>query len=75
MDISRIGGVPIGAAPVGLGKFIAEARRYPLIPMFILVVLLVFPRNDRPMDCAHDPYDVNPRERLTPPGVERSPST
>ena len=67
MDISRIGGVPIGAAPGGFGKFIAEARRYPLIPLFILVVLLVFPAVTAQWIAPHDPYEVHPRERLTPP--------
>ena len=67
MDISRIGGIPVGVAPAGFGKFIAEARRYPLIPMFILVVLLVFPAITAQWIAPHDPYKVNPRERLTPP--------
>ena len=67
MDISRIGGVSAGSASVGLGKFIAEARRYPLIPMFILVVLLVFPAMTAQWIAPHDPYEVHPRERLTPP--------
>ena len=29
--------------PSNLGRFVSEARRYPLIPMFILVLLLVLP--------------------------------
>ncbi len=67
MDISRIGAVAPAASQVGLGKLIAEARRYPLIPMFILVVLLVFPAVTAQWLAPHDPYKVNPRERLTPP--------
>ena len=67
MDISRIGGAVQGAAPIGLGRFVSEARRYPLIPMFILVALLIIPAVFADLIAPHDPYKVNPRERLTPP--------
>ena len=67
MDISRIARPAIGASPAGAGKLLAEARRYPLIPLFILVVLLIIPAAFADLIAPHDPYDVNPRERLTPP--------
>ena len=67
MDISRIGRAVPGVGPIGLAKFFAEARRYPLIPMSILVVLLIFPAVTAHWIAPHDPYEVNPRERLTPP--------
>ncbi len=67
MDISRIAGSAPDAAPIGIGKFISEARRYPLIPMFILVALLVIPAVFADLISPHDPYEVHPRERLTPP--------
>ena len=67
MDISRISESAPSVAPIGAGRFIAEARRYPLIPGFILVVLLIIPAIFADLISPHDPYDVAPRERLTPP--------
>ena len=67
MEIGRVGRAVPGVAPIASAKFFAEARRYPLIPMFILVVLLVIPAVFAHFIAPHDPYEVNPRERLTPP--------
>ena len=67
MDITRIGGISQGSAPVGLGKLYSEARRYPLVPMFVLFALLIFPAVFADLIAPHDPYEVSPRERLTPP--------
>ena len=67
MDISRVSESAPRVAPVGVGKVIADARRYPLIPGFILVVLLIIPAIFADLIAPHDPYDISPRERLTPP--------
>jgi peptide/nickel transport system permease protein len=67
MDVGRIARPIPRLSPPGLTRFAAEARRYPLVPMFILVVLLVIPAIFADVISPHSPYDISPRERLTPP--------
>ena len=67
MDIGRIARPVPRVAPPGVSKALAEARRYPLVPLFILVVLLIIPAIFADVIAPHHPYQVAPRERLTPP--------
>ena len=51
----------------GWGRFFREARRYPLAPLFVLVVLLIIPAVFADLIDPHPPNEVAPRQRLTPP--------
>ena len=67
MDIGRIARPAPGAASPGIGRLFGEIRRYPVVPLAILIVLLVIPAIFADLIAPHDPYEVSPRERLTPP--------
>lgn len=67
MDI-RVAWPQLTRRPPSLARAIREARRYPLIPMFILVVLLVIPAIFADFIAPHDPIDdYIPTERLLAP--------
>ena len=54
--------------PSNLGRFVSEARRYPLIPMSILVLLLVLPAIFADLMAPHHPTDsYEAKERLLAP--------
>lgn len=65
-----------------LVRALLGARRYPLIPLFVLVVFLILPAVFADFLAPYSPFEINPRDRLTPPawsgpqtvnGVEISP--
>jgi peptide/nickel transport system permease protein len=53
--------------PSPLARAVAEARRYPLIPMFILVALLVIPSIFANFIAPHSPVEFTATDRLIPP--------
>ena len=67
MDIGRIARPMPRLGPAGWGRWVGEARRYPLVPLFVLVALLIVPALFADLIAPYSPYEVNPRERLTPP--------
>ena len=54
-------------SPQPLARVLGEARRYPLIPLFVLVVFLIIPAVFADILAPYLPFDINPRDRLTPP--------
>ena len=58
--------VPV-VTPGKMRGFFREARRYPVIPIAILIVVLVIPAIFAPWIAPHDPLDGNLPDRLIPP--------
>ncbi|SVC30175.1 uncharacterized protein METZ01_LOCUS283029, partial [marine metagenome] len=46
---------------------IKEIRRYPIIPITLLLIVLVIPAAFAPWVAPHDPYDGGLKSRLIPP--------
>ena len=74
----RTGLVPAAAQAAGaddapqpagsrLGRFFREARRYPILPIIILMVVLIIPAIFADQIAPHDPTRGNLGKRLTPP--------
>ena len=54
-------------SPPKLKQFLAESRRYPVIPITVIMLLLVVPAIGANWIAPHDPYDGDLNERLLPP--------
>ncbi len=54
-------------SPPRLRSYLLEARRLPLLPLGILLILLVIPAIFAPFVAPHDPLDGNIENRLLPP--------
>ena len=50
-----------------LGRILREARRYPILPIVILMVVLIIPAIFADQIAPHDPTSGNLGKRLTPP--------
>ncbi len=51
----------------GLGSFVANLGRYPIIPLLILTGLLFVPAIFADLIAPHDPVKINLSDRLQPP--------
>ena len=49
---------------------IKEIRRYPIIPITVLLIVLVIPAAFAPLVAPHDPYEGGLKSRLIPPAWE-----
>ena len=54
-------------SPPKLKQALAEVRRYPVIPITVILLLLVVPAIGANWIAPHDPYDGDLNERLLPP--------
>jgi peptide/nickel transport system permease protein len=54
-------------APPRVAEAMAEVKRYPLVPVALLLLFLVIPAVFAPWVAPHDPYDGSLSNRLTPP--------
>ena len=54
-------------SPPRLKQSLVEIRRYPVIPITVILLLLVVPAIGANWIAPHDPYDGNLKERLLPP--------
>ena len=55
--------------PSRLRRFLREARRYPLIPFAVVLIMLVIPAIFADVIAPYDPLDGDLKVRLLPPGV------
>ena len=60
-------GAPAVAAPSRLRRFLREARRYPLIPFAVVLIMLVIPAIFADVIAPYDPLDGDLKVRLLPP--------
>ena len=54
-------------APPRVAEAMAQVKRYPLVPVALLLLFLVVPAVFAPWVAPHDPYDGSLSNRLTPP--------
>ena len=54
-------------SPPKLWQFLSEVRRYPVIPITVIMLLLVVPAIGANWIAPHDPYDGDLNSRLLPP--------
>lgn len=66
MDI-RVAWPGLTHTPPRLARAVAAARRYPLIPIFVLVVVLIIPAIVADVLAPYSPTEVAATERLIPP--------
>ncbi|MDE2938702.1 MAG: ABC transporter permease [Chloroflexota bacterium] len=67
MQITAPARKPAWYSPSNLGNFLREARRFPLIPLAVIVVVLVIPAFFASYVAPHHPTRGQFSERLTPP--------
>ena len=70
MALPRLDSLPRYAVPAPLRKLLdlwAVIRRYPLIPLTILMVVMIIPAVFAPLVAPHPPKQGNLTERLSPP--------
>ena len=67
MQITAPARKPAWYSPSNVGNFLREARRFPLIPLAVIVVVLVIPAFFASFVAPHHPTRGQFSERLTPP--------
>ena len=67
MQITAPARKPAWYSPSSLGNFVQEARRFPLIPMAVIMIVLVIPAFFADFVAPHHPTRGQFAERLTPP--------
>ena len=64
---AAVAAAPAAAEPSRLRRIWREARRYPLLPMLVVSIMLVIPAIFADVIAPHDPLDGDLRVRLLPP--------
>ncbi|MDE2843389.1 MAG: ABC transporter permease [Chloroflexota bacterium] len=67
MQITAPARKPAWYSPSNIGSFVQEARRFPLIPMAVILIVLVIPAFFANVVAPHHPTRGQFAERLTPP--------
>ncbi|MCY4365862.1 MAG: ABC transporter permease [Chloroflexi bacterium] len=75
MQITAPARKPAWYSPSSIGNFVQEARRLPLIPMVVILVILVIPAFFANAVAPHHPTRGQFAERLTPPAWQEGGST
>ena len=66
---------PAWYSPNSLGRFLQDARRFPLIPLTVIVVVLIIPALFAAYVAPHHPTRGQFSERLTPPAWQEGGSS
>lgn len=75
MQITAPARKPAWYSPSSVGNFLREARRFPLIPLAVIVVVLIIPAFFANVVAPHHPTRGQFAERLTPPAWQEGGST
>ena len=59
--------VPAAGQSSRIRRFLSEARRYPVIPVTVVMIMLVIPSIFAEVIAPYDPLDGELRVRLLPP--------